>query len=271
MKTFLLLAALVFPCVGFSATLTGSIVDSTATVNLSSVGTLDWARWPGYTTKIGSISNVRTVGPVKTYTTDARVIGDRSGIKLTGLGSYFEFTAPATNAETRTLLIYLGGYNGTGKLTATLSGATMYAVSKQVTNTSFDSVVTLRYRADTANATLTVRYSLVAQTGAGSVKLQAAALQGTATAPSTSGTVTLTWQPPTKNTNGTTLTDLTGFKIYYGTQAGVYTRTLVVNNPTVKAWKVNGLSKGTWYFAVAATAASGQESAKSNMATKVVQ
>jgi hypothetical protein len=273
MKTFVLLAALAFPCAGFSATLTGSLVDSTAAVNLSSVGTLDWARWPGYKTKIGAISNVRSVGKVKNYTTDARIIGDASGIKVTGLGSYFEFTAPATNTETRTLLVYLGGYNGTGKLTATLSGASMYSVSKQIGNRSFDSVVTLRFRADTANATLTVRYSLVAEPskGAASVKLQAAALQGTAATPPPSGSATLTWTPPTKNTNGTTLTDLTGFKVYWGTQQGVYTHSVVINNPTTKQWTLNNLAKGTWYFAVSATAASGQESSKSNVASKVIQ
>ena len=50
------------PGLATAATLTGSIVDSSAAVNLSAVGTLDWARWPGYTHKGSAISNVTTTG-----------------------------------------------------------------------------------------------------------------------------------------------------------------------------------------------------------------
>jgi hypothetical protein len=270
MKTLLLWVALVFPCAAFSATVTGSIVDSKATVNLSSVGTLDWARWPGYQTKIGSISDVRSASKIRNYSADARIIGDRSGIKVTGLGSYLEFTVPATNAETRTLMVYVGGYNGTGRLTAKLAGATMYSVSKQSAN-AYDSIVTLRFRADTANATLTVRWSLVAGPTTASVKLQAAALQGSASTPAPTNTTVLTWTPPTKNTNGTTLTNLTGFKLYWGTQQGVYSHSAVIKGATTKQWRLNNLAPGRWYFAVSALTSSGQESAKSNIASKLIQ
>ena len=33
----------------------------------------------------------------------------------------------------------------------------------------------------------------------------------------------LTWDPPTTNTDGTTLADLAGYKIYYGQSSGNYT------------------------------------------------
>ena len=54
MKTAMVVAvalACLAPGLGLAASLTGSNVVSSATVNLSSVGMLDWARWPGYTHK----------------------------------------------------------------------------------------------------------------------------------------------------------------------------------------------------------------------------
>ena len=38
-----------------------------------------------------------------------------------------------------------------------------------------------------------------------------------------SGTVTISWQPPRENTNGTALTDLAGYTIHYGTSSQNYT------------------------------------------------
>ena len=37
------------------------------------------------------------------------------------------------------------------------------------------------------------------------------------------GTATLTWDPPTTNVDATPLTDLGGYKLYYGTASGNYT------------------------------------------------
>ena len=67
MKTAVVAAALacLAPGLGFAASLTGSNVVSSASVNLSAVGTLDWARWPGYTHKGTTISNVTTTGTLR--------------------------------------------------------------------------------------------------------------------------------------------------------------------------------------------------------------
>ncbi len=89
--------------------------------------------------------------------------------------------------------------------------------------------------------------------------------------PTTTGSAALSWVPPTQNSNGTTLTDLIGFKVYWGTTSGVYTNQLLINNPTTKTWTVGNLGAGRWYFAVTALAASGMESTKSNEGTKLIQ
>src|SRR4030067_1427045 len=42
----------------------------------------------------------------------------------------------------------------------------------------------------------------------------------------------LTWDAPTTNTDGSPLTDLAGYKIYYGDSSGQYSSTVPVNAPS---------------------------------------
>lgn len=88
---------------------------------------------------------------------------------------------------------------------------------------------------------------------------------GTAT-----GSATLTWTPPTQNTDGSELRDLAGYKIYWGTSRGNYTKSVTVNNPGLASYVVDELTPATWYFAVTAINSMGVESAYSNEASKQV-
>jgi hypothetical protein len=83
----------------------------------------------------------------------------------------------------------------------------------------------------------------------------AAAATGTA--------ATLSWKAPTTNTNGTPVTPLTGFHIYYGTSENALTQSIAVSGATTTTYEITGLASGTWYFAVAADAADGTEGARS--------
>lgn len=74
------------------------------------------------------------------------------------------------------------------------------------------------------------------------------------------GAVTLNWTPPTENTDGTPLTDLTGYDIYYGTSSGNYTQTITVSNPGIATYVVDNLSPGTYYFSVTAVSSAGAQS-----------
>ncbi|MGH8294327.1 MAG: fibronectin type III domain-containing protein [Steroidobacteraceae bacterium] len=74
------------------------------------------------------------------------------------------------------------------------------------------------------------------------------------------GAVTLNWTPPTENTDGTSLTNLAGYDIHYGTQPGNYTQTVSVSNPGIATYVVDNLSPGTYYFSVTAVNAQGAES-----------
>ena len=79
----------------------------------------------------------------------------------------------------------------------------------------------------------------------------------------------MSWAPPTTNTNGTPVTALSGYTLYYGTSPSALTQSVTVGSSTT-SYTVTGLAAGTWYFAVAADAADGTESAMSNVGSKTI-
>jgi hypothetical protein len=89
-------------------------------------------------------------------------------------------------------------------------------------------------------------------------------------AQSSSGSATLTWVPPTQNTDGSSLTDLAGYRILYGTSSADLNQIVELANPGLASYVVSGLSSGTWYFAVKSYSAGGGESDASNVASKTI-
>ena len=72
--------------------------------------------------------------------------------------------------------------------------------------------------------------------------------------------VTLSWSAPTQNEDGSTLTDLAGYTIYYGGSSGNYSNEIRINNPSVTTYVVENLSPNTYYFVATAFDAGGTES-----------
>lgn len=85
-----------------------------------------------------------------------------------------------------------------------------------------------------------------------------------------SGSATLMWTPPTQNTDGSALTNLAGYRIYWGTAAGSYTSSVDIGNPGLTTYVVENLVPGTYYFAVTARNSAGIESALSDGASKTI-
>jgi hypothetical protein len=90
-------------------------------------------------------------------------------------------------------------------------------------------------------------------------------------ADASNGAASLTWMPPTQNTDGTTLTNLAGYRIVYGVSASQLTQTIQLTNAGMSSYLVENLAPGTYYFAIRAYTSSGAESADSNVVAKVVQ
>jgi hypothetical protein len=90
------------------------------------------------------------------------------------------------------------------------------------------------------------------------------------TVSSTQKSADVSWTPPTTNTNGSALTDLAGYRIYYGTSPGKLTQSIQVANAGAIDYVVQGLTSGTWYFAVSAYTNTGLQSTLSAVASKTI-
>ena len=83
------------------------------------------------------------------------------------------------------------------------------------------------------------------------------------------GQATLSWSAPSTNEDGTPLTDLAGYKIYYGTASGNYTQNVDAGNVTT--YTFNSLSDGqTYYFVATAYNLARVESSYSNEISKTI-
>ena len=103
--------------------------------------------------------------------------------------------------------------------------------------------------------------------GAASAALPAFSISVQAVA---TGSATLSWTPPTQNTDGTPLTDLAGFKVRWGTSQGTYPNAATINNPGITTYLVENLPPSTYYFVATAFDTAGNESTFSNAASKTI-
>ena len=86
-------------------------------------------------------------------------------------------------------------------------------------------------------------------------------------AESAGGTLTVTWSAPNRNSDGTPLTDLTGYTIHYGTRSRTYTMTMSIDDPSATQAVIRGLQPGVdYFFVISANSATGQHSVLSSEA-----
>jgi hypothetical protein len=108
-----------------------------------------------------------------------------------------------------------------------------------------------------------------ASNGQYSSSLPAFGVAVTATQPTTAN-ATVNWVPPTKNTNGSALTDLAGIRIYYGTSPSNLSQMVQVADPTETSYTISNLAAGTWYFGGVAYTTTGVQSAMSAVVSALI-
>lgn len=84
------------------------------------------------------------------------------------------------------------------------------------------------------------------------------------------GSVTLSWAAPSENADGSPLTDLAGYKIYYGKSSGNYDHEIRIDDPGTTTYTVENLVPGTYYFAATSFNSSGVESSYSGEAVRTI-
>lgn len=85
------------------------------------------------------------------------------------------------------------------------------------------------------------------------------------------GVASLSWMPPTQKADGSTLSNLAGYKIYYGTEIGNYTEVITIDNPGVANYVIENLLAGyTYYFVLTSYDTDGNESGYSGVGSKTI-
>ena len=74
------------------------------------------------------------------------------------------------------------------------------------------------------------------------------------------GSVTLSWTAPTQNSDGSALSDLAGYKIYYGTSEGIYPHKISIDTSGTTTYVVENLAPDTYFFVATAVNSKGMES-----------
>jgi Bacterial Ig-like domain (group 3) len=181
------------------AALNGSSATTSGAVNLTTLGTADWAHW-GLTTVASfdhkaavtqqiptyTLTNGGTVGRAGLYTnnyvwsdgTPTLSGSTPTGLYLGGAGHGFQLVLPADNSTARTIKLYLGLNKVQAKLSATLSDGSAAPFTDTVDNPTGITyrTYTLTYRAAGPGQILTVTWSLLTDHGSGSMQLHAATL-----------------------------------------------------------------------------------------------
>ncbi len=198
------LLTLVVSAAGRSGSLSGNLTHPTGNVNLTTAGTADWAHW-GYNGsrmdhkasgggRISNITPIPTGGTVNQtvdygqgfYWNDGTptvsiVSGSatKTGVWIFGNGHGFSITAPA-DTQQRTLSVYVGVWNATGNMTASLSDSSAPSyndTSMVATDPAVIGMYTFTYHAASPGQTLTITWTASnATSNIGNVSIEAAAL-----------------------------------------------------------------------------------------------
>ena len=104
--------------------------------------------------------------------------------------------------------------------------------------------------------------------------MSAGARAAEATAPDavtpTTGSAVVTWSRPTENTDGSPLTNLAGYVLYYGTGFPVpFSAIYLEANAT--ALEIQNLAPGNWYFQIESVNTEGMPSELSPTVFKTIQ
>jgi large repetitive protein len=229
--------------------------------------------WASFSTSSGALTGTPAASQVGTYANIA--ISVSNGTQTASLGAFSisvtkAATGPSISGNPPTSVNVGSSYSFTPTASDATSGATLtFSITNKPSWASFStSTGALTGTPSAANAGTYANIVISVSDGAASASLPAFSI---AVNEVSNGSATLTWTPVTTNTNGSTLADLAGYRVYYGTSQSALNTLVVLANPSLTTYSVTNLSAGTWYFGVTAYASDGAVSAMSNVGSKTVQ
>jgi hypothetical protein len=230
-----------------------------------------WASFDSSTGRLSgtpSASNVGTFGGIVISVSDGQASASLAAFSIT-VQAVQTNTAPTITGTPTTSVMQGQTYSFTPSANDANGDALTFTITNRPAWASFDSR-TGRLSGTPTSSNVGAFGNIVISVSDGRATRSLAPFSINVVATAT-GSATLMWTPPTRNSDGSTLTNLAGYKIYWGRTPGSYTNWVTVNNPGLATYVIDQLTSGTWYFAVSAMAASGRESAKSNEANKRIQ
>jgi hypothetical protein len=146
--------------------------------------------------------------------------------------------------------------------------ALSFSISNKPSWATFDSTTGTLYGTPTA-ANVGSYPNVVIRVSDGALTSSLAAFAITVAAAPTKS-VTLNWSAPTSNTDGTSLTDLAGYTVFYGNASRSYQTSVKVAGAGTTSVVLEGFEPGTWYFSIKSYNVGGVESDYSGEVTTVL-
>jgi len=89
--------------------------------------------------------------------------------------------------------------------------------------------------------------------------------------PPPTGSISLSWSAPATNSDGSPISDLAGYRVYYGTACGFYTDNVTITNPSTLSATISHLPADTYYVIVRAFNSVNAESQASVEVSKTIR
>jgi hypothetical protein len=241
---------------------------SGATLTYSISGKPSWA---AFNTSTGQLSGTPSVAAIGSYPNIAiKVSNGSTSASLTPFA--ISVTAPANSTPTisgqpATTVKTGAAYSFTPTASDAIGAPLSFSIQNMPAWATFS--IATGQLSGTPSATYAGTYANVVisvSDGVASAALPAFSIA--VTQPVSSGTATVNWTPPVTNTDGSAITNLSGYNIHYGNVSTNLSQTVQLSNVGLTSYTMTNLSSGTWYFAVTAYNSTGAESALSNVSSK---
>jgi len=230
--------------------------------------------WAGFDSATGRLSGTPQAADARSY--DGITITVSDGSLSSDLGPFTIVvtsgsSAPTISGSPPSTVSAGEPYSFTPRASDPDSSTLRFSISGKPSWATFD-VVTGRLSGNTTSADVGLYRNITISVtdGTSSASLPAFAIEVVAAGAAT-GSVTLAWTPPTQNEDGSQISDLAAYRIYWGTESGRYRNSVLVNNPSVTRYVVDNLAPGTYEFVATSINSAGIESRFSNPVTRVAE